>query len=78
MEGGSGETKAKAEGEETGAGVGAGEGSEEGLERVSVTTFSGPEMWTTELVGEVALLVGGPRQRHSKQCMSERFVVSTF
>ena len=37
-----GKTKAEAEG----AGAGAGEG----LERVSATTFSGPGMWTTELV----------------------------
>ena len=29
-------------------------------------------------VGEVALLVGGPRQRYSKQGMSEGFVVSKY
>ena len=49
-EGESGETKAEAEGEETGAGVEAGERSVDNLERVSVTTISGPGMWTTELV----------------------------
>ena len=49
-EGGSGETKVEAEGEETGAGLGAGEVYEDGLERVSATTFSGPGMWTMELV----------------------------
>ena len=49
-EGGNGETKAKAEGEETRAGMEAVETSVDGLERVSATTFSGPGMWTMELV----------------------------
>ena len=68
-----GETRVKAEGE------GAGGRAGEGLERVSATTFSGPGTWTTELANsawqEMALLAGGPRRRHSKQSMSERFVV---
>ena len=38
------ETRLEAEGGETREGAG------EGLERVSATTFSGPGMWTTELV----------------------------
>ena len=49
-EGGKGETKAEAEGEEPGAGMEAVETSVDGLERVSATTFSGPGTWTTELV----------------------------
>ena len=47
-EGGNGETKVEAEGEEAGAGMEAGERSVDGLERVSATTFSGPGMWTME------------------------------
>ena len=49
-EGGQGETKAEAEGEETRAGMDAGERPVDGLERVSATTFSGPRTWTTKLV----------------------------
>ena len=42
-----GKSKAEVEGEETEAGAGA--GSDEGVERVSATTFSGPGTWITEL-----------------------------
>ena len=49
-EDGNGETKGEAEGEETGVGVGAEEGSVDVLETVSATMFSGPGMWTTQLV----------------------------
>ena len=49
-EGGNGKSRAEAEGEEPRAGMEAVETSVDGLERVSATTFSGPGMWTTELV----------------------------
>ena len=44
MDGEGGETRAEAEGGDTGLRAG------EGLERVSATTFSGPGTWTMELV----------------------------
>ena len=69
-----GETRAEAEGGETGEGAG------EGLERVSVHILWPRDMdhGACELsqVGEMALLMGSPWQRHSKQSMSEWFVVS--
>ena len=49
-EGGYGETKAEAEGEEPGAGMEVVETSVDGLERVTATTFSGSGTWTIELV----------------------------
>ena len=49
-EGGNGETKAEAEGEENGAGMEAGETSVDSLPCFQATMFSGPGTWTTELV----------------------------